>query len=89
LVSTWNKIILSTTGSFVNYELNVGHSTGLVVVATIFIALKGDMDLRKLGRYCDLLVGIFMIALGCYGVIGAVKTYNEKRTKRDLDIDRF
>lgn len=57
-----------------------------MVVATIFIALKGDMDLRKLGRYCDLLVGIFMIILGCYGVVGAVKTYNEKRTKRDLDI---
>jgi hypothetical protein len=67
------------------FRWGVGHSTGLIVVAIVFIALKGDIDLRALGRYCDTLVGIFMIALGCYGVIGALKSYREKRNKRDPD----
>ena len=28
-----------------------------------------------------------MIALGCYGVLGAIKLYKEKRNKRDSDIE--
>lgn len=67
------------------FRWGLGHSTGLVVVAIIFIALKGDLDLRTLGRYCDTLVGIFMIGLGCYGVLGALKMYREKKAKRDPD----
>jgi len=42
----------------------LGHSTGLIVVAIIFILMKGDLDLKLLGRYCDTLVGAFMIVLG-------------------------
>ena len=68
------------------FRWGIGHSTGLVVVAIIFIALKGDLDLRALGRYCDSIVGLFMIALGCYGVIAALKMYREKRNKRDPDL---
>lgn len=30
-----------------------------------------------------------MIVLGCYGVLGAIKTYQEKRNKRDHDIERY
>lgn len=67
------------------FRWGLGHSTGLVVVAIIFITLKGDLDLRTLGRYCDTLVGIFMIGLGCYGVLGALKMYREKKAKRDPD----
>lgn len=70
----------------------IGHSTGLVVVAIVFISMKGDLDLRTLGRYCDSIVGIFMIGLGCYGVVGALKMYREKKAKRDPDwesVDRF
>jgi len=67
------------------FRWGLGHSTGLVCVAVIFIALKGDLDLRALGRYCDTLVGIFMIGLGCYGVLGALKTFREKKAKRDPD----
>eukprot|EP01033_Poteriospumella_lacustris_P002205 gene2205-1610_t len=47
----------------------------------------GDLDLRTLGRYCDSLVGVFMISLGCYGVISAIRSYREKRQKRDVDVD--
>ena len=67
------------------FRWGLGHSTGLVVVAIIFILLKGELDLRTLGRYCDTLVGIFMIGLGCYGVLGALKMYREKKAKRDPD----
>lgn len=74
--------------SFVlGFRWGIGHSTGLVVVAIIFIALKGDLDLRMLGRYCDSLVGVFMISLGCYGVISAIRSFREKRQKRDVDVD--
>jgi ABC-type nickel/cobalt efflux system permease component RcnA len=60
----------------------LGHSTGLIVVAIIFIMLKGDLDLRQLGRYCDSLVGIFMICLGFFGILTALRTYRQKVNKR-------
>jgi hypothetical protein len=65
----------------------LGHSTGLVVVAVIFISLKGELDLTRISLYCNTLLGVFMITIGLYGVVGAFKTYGEKRTKRDLDLD--
>lgn len=64
----------------------LGHSTGLVVVAIIFISLKGDLDLSRVGRICNMLLGFFMITIGIYGVIGALRTYGQKRNKRDLDL---
>lgn len=76
--TSWKAFILG-------FRWGIGHSTGLVVVAIIFIALKGDLDLRTLGRYCDSLVGLFMIGLGCYGVLGALKVFREKKAKRDPD----
>lgn len=77
--SSWRAFTLG-------FRWGIGHSTGLVVVAIVFISLKGELDLRTMGRYCDLLVGLFMIALGCFGVLGAVKTYREKHDKRDRDL---
>lgn len=67
----------------------IGHSTGLVVVAIIFILLKGDLDLRRIGRYCDTLVGLFMIGLGSYGVVAAIRSYRQKRKKRDGSFNKF
>ena len=74
--TSWKAFVLG-------FRWGLGHSTGLIVVAIIFIALKGELDLRSLGRYCDFIVGMFMIGLGCYGVIGALKMYRQKKTKRD------
>mmetsp|Transcript_9661 Transcript_9661/g.9447 ORF Transcript_9661/g.9447 Transcript_9661/m.9447 type:complete len:316 (-) Transcript_9661:71-1018(-) len=63
----------------------LGHSTGLVAVATLFISLKGALtlkEIRKFGRFCDIVLGIFMITIGFYGIVGALKTYKQKRMKR-------
>lgn len=68
------------------FRWGIGHSSGLILVAIIFILLKGELDLKKLGRYCDSLVGAFMIILGCYGVLCALKVFREKNTKRDTDL---
>ena len=65
----------------------LGHSTGLVVVAFFFIALKGEMNLIKIGQVCNAVLGVFMIIIGSFGVIGAFRTYGIKVKKRDLDID--
>ena len=82
---------LSVGNSWKAMELGVrwglGHSTGLVVVAAIFIYMKGEMDLSRIGRFSNVILGIFMITIGFYGVIGALKTFGAKRTKRDLDLD--
>lgn len=78
---------LSVGNSWKAMELGVrwglGHSTGLVVVAAIFIYMKGEMDLREIGRVSNIILGIFMITIGFYGVVGALKTFGLKRKKRD------
>lgn len=65
----------------------LGHSTGLIVVAVIFILMKGDLDLKLLGRYCDTLVGGFMIVLGAYGVLSAIRVNRDKAKKSDDDLN--
>ena len=57
----------------------IGHSSGLLLVTAIFIYLKGDLDLRRFGRYCDGLVGLCMALIGVYGVFGALKHARERR----------
>lgn len=67
----------------------LGHSTGLVVVAFIIIALKAEINLGKIGQVCNAVLGVFMVVIGSLGVIGAFRTYGVKVKKRDLDIDRL
>ena len=77
---------LSVGGSWKSFYLGVrwsfGHSIGLLLVMCVFLFLKGDLDLRIFGKYCDSLVGIFMIVIGCYGIVGSLKTYKYKKGKR-------
>lgn len=77
---------LSVGSSFKAFMLGVrwglGHSTGLLACFCIFIILKGDLDLRYYGRYCDALVGFFMMVIGSYGVLGSLRIYFEKKAKR-------
>lgn len=65
----------------------IGHSSGLIVVAILFIAAKGDIDLRTIGRYFDMIVGFFMIGIGCFGLIQLIKIRNERNLKKYIDMD--
>jgi uncharacterized membrane protein YfcA len=49
-----------------------GHSVGLIIVAAIFLGLKGQLDLEVVGSYLDWVVGVLMIALGIYTMYMAV-----------------
>jgi ABC-type nickel/cobalt efflux system permease component RcnA len=69
------------------FRWGIGHSSGLVIVACVFIYLKGEMNLAELGRYCDVFVGFFMIILGICGAYGAMRMYLQKREKRDPDLE--
>lgn len=82
---------LSVGGSWSAFYLGVrwsmGHSSGLLVVTFFFIMLKGDLDLHYFGRYCDVVVGLFMIMIGGYGIMGHARQHHYKLTKReDLDV---
>jgi len=54
----------------------IGHSSGLWIVAIIFLSLKnGAVSLDSLGNFFDYFVGVFMIALGVYSLRTVVKKY--------------
>lgn len=57
----------------------LGHSAGLVLVTAVFLLLKGEVEIASIKRYCDGVVGFFMIVLGIYSIYWAVKTYIIKR----------
>ncbi|RLN88953.1 hypothetical protein BBJ28_00007808 [Nothophytophthora sp. Chile5] len=58
-----------------------GHSIGLIVMAVIFIALDGKLDFSVLNVVTDVLVGIFMVALGIYGVHEGVRKARRSRRR--------
>ena len=83
---------LSVGGSWSAFYLGVrwsmGHSSGLLMVTFFFVLLKGDLDLHYFGRYCDVIVGLFMIMIGGYGIMGHAREHHYKLTKRgDLDVE--
>mmetsp|Transcript_22634 Transcript_22634/g.31566 ORF Transcript_22634/g.31566 Transcript_22634/m.31566 type:complete len:313 (-) Transcript_22634:17-955(-) len=67
---------LSVGTSFKSFALGVrwglGHSTGLLIIAVSFIALKGQIDLNEFS-YLDSVVGVVMICLCIYGIQHAIK----------------
>ena len=80
---------LSVGSSFKAFSLGVrwglGHSTGLVTIAVAFIAMKGNIDLRRLAGYINVVLGVFMMIIGCSGIIGAFSQTSEKRRKKEGD----
>ena len=52
----------------------VGHSFGLLLVAALFLGMKGDLNLSRLEYYGELLVGIFMLLMGSAALFSAVGT---------------
>lgn len=63
----------------------LGHSSGLVAVAALFVVLKGDLDLRAVGRYRDWLVGVFMLLIGGHSALSAYRGFAHRRSKRSKD----
>ena len=63
----------------------LGHSTGLVAI--MFIAAKGDIDLRALGKSFDFVVGLFMIGIGLHGFLQLYYIRKERNTKKDVDLE--
>jgi hypothetical protein len=57
----------------------LGHSAGLVLVTGLFLLLKGEIDIASVKRYCDGIVGLFMILLGIYSIYCAIRSYIAKR----------
>ncbi|EGZ08313.1 hypothetical protein PHYSODRAFT_526273 [Phytophthora sojae] len=76
---------LSAGSSWRSFALGVrwgcGHSIGLIVMAVLFIALDGKLDFSVLNVVTDVLVGVFMIALGVYGVHEGVKKARMSRRR--------
>lgn len=63
---------------FAGARWGIGHSTGLCIVAIIFIACGGKINLDEVGHYVDWLVGILMISLGLYTMYKAYASVSSK-----------
>ena len=59
--TSWNSFYLGV-------RWGLGHSTGLFIIAVVFLSLKGRMDLDKFAKL-DGIVGVVMIGLGVYGIV--------------------
>jgi ABC-type nickel/cobalt efflux system permease component RcnA len=84
-------IVLSAGSSWRSCQLGMrwgaGHSVGLIVVTAIFLAVDQNINLDSVGKYCDFVVGILMILLGCWGMrhyLKVRKEYNEKATMGEI-----
>lgn len=77
---------LSAGSSWRSFALGIrwgcGHSIGLIVMAVVFIALDGKLDFSVLNVVTDVLVGVFMVALGVYGIHEGVTKYRSNRRAR-------
>eukprot|EP00241_Pyramimonas_parkeae_P007143 CAMPEP_0114231818 /NCGR_PEP_ID=MMETSP0058-20121206/4262_1 /TAXON_ID=36894 /ORGANISM="Pyramimonas parkeae, CCMP726" /LENGTH=314 /DNA_ID=CAMNT_0001343223 /DNA_START=132 /DNA_END=1076 /DNA_ORIENTATION=+ len=57
---------------YLGMRWGLGHSTGLLIIAVIFMALKGNMNLDQFS-WMDGIVGVVMIALGVHGIANAMR----------------
>lgn len=78
---------LSVGGSWrraftIGVRWGIGHSIGLLFVTVAFIAMKGQLDLKILGRWCDAAVGAFMLCLGAVGVTATVRNMRDRAHKK-------
>jgi ABC-type nickel/cobalt efflux system permease component RcnA len=65
-------IVLSAGSSWRSATLGMrwgaGHSTGLIIVTAIFLAVDQGLDVDTMGTYCDFIVGILMVLLGLWSM---------------------
>jgi hypothetical protein len=79
--SSWRAIRLGI-------RWGLGHSTGLILVTIIFLLLKGEVNMSSFKKYCDGLVGLFMIILGLQSIYSAVKTYRNPQHQHLLPLQQ-
>eukprot|EP00298_Acanthocystis_sp_HF-20_P001658 c12074_g1_i1.p1 GENE.c12074_g1_i1~~c12074_g1_i1.p1 ORF type:complete len:324 (-),score=105.33 c12074_g1_i1:4-975(-) len=76
---------ISVNGSWRAFWLGVrwalGHSTGLLLVAIIFLCLKGSIDLDLLEEIGTIPVGFVMLFLGIWVIWKACQDYSESKKK--------
>jgi ABC-type nickel/cobalt efflux system permease component RcnA len=82
-------IVLSAGSSWRSATLGMrwgcGHSTGLIIVTAIFLALDQELDVDSFGTYCDFIVGILMIALGLWSMRHYWAMRKEYRQQKIVD----
>lgn len=76
--SSWRAIRLGI-------RWGLGHSAGLVLVTIIFLLLKGEVDMKLFKKYCDGLVGLFMIVLGLHSIYTALRIYFNSNEINDIE----
>ncbi|CEG40371.1 hypothetical protein L915_02890 [Plasmopara halstedii] len=76
--SSWRSFALG-------FRWGCGHSIGLILMALAFIALDGKFDFSALTVVLDVLVGVFMIILGVYGIHEGMK----KARKSKQNVEEF
>ena len=52
-------------------QWGVGHTAGVLLIATLLLLLKEKLPLDAISAYSERLVGLSLIAIGCWGVWGA------------------
>mmetsp|Transcript_18396 Transcript_18396/g.34996 ORF Transcript_18396/g.34996 Transcript_18396/m.34996 type:complete len:311 (-) Transcript_18396:246-1178(-) len=80
---------LSVGTSWKSFSLGIrwglGHSMGLLIIAIIFMALKGHMNLDKF-EWMDHVVGVVMIALGMHGITTALRDRRKSSEPDTLEV---
>jgi hypothetical protein len=65
-------IVLSAGSSWRSCQLGMrwgcGHSTGLILVTAVFLALNQHLDVDSFGSKCDFMVGFLMMGLGLWSL---------------------
>jgi len=67
---------------YLGVRWGIGHSTGLAVMALIFLAMKGHLDFKKL-HWLDAIVGLMMVALGGYGIVVSIQAHRRSAVVLD------
>ena len=79
---------LAVGNSFKAFWLGIrwglGHSTGLILVAILFICMDDRIDLESISKYCNWIVGVFMIVLGLYGMYTSNKKYSQRLKNNEI-----
>ena len=52
-------------------QWGVGHTAGVLLIATLLLFLKETLPLDGISAYSERIVGLSLIAIGCWGIRGA------------------